>query len=101
MDPGRAERVDRLVDLIERALRAYLDSGNPESGGEVRPGEEVEGLVERALEERWDLQRLEKQYILRVLEETGGNRTRAAEILGIDRRTVYRKLKQYESGSEG
>jgi DNA-binding NtrC family response regulator len=38
---------------------------------------------------------VEKRYILRVLESTGGNKTAAAQILGFDRRTMYRKLEQF------
>jgi DNA-binding NtrC family response regulator len=41
------------------------------------------------------LERLEREYILDILRETNGHQVRAAEILGIDRRTLYRKLKQY------
>jgi two-component system response regulator HydG len=41
------------------------------------------------------LQELEKALILRTLEDTGGNRSRAAEILGINRRTLQMKLKEY------
>jgi len=41
------------------------------------------------------LKEVEKQMILKTLEETGGNRTRAAEILGISRRTIQLKLKEY------
>jgi two-component system, NtrC family, response regulator HydG len=37
----------------------------------------------------------EKALILRTLEDTGGNRSRAAEILGINRRTLQTKLKEY------
>ena len=37
----------------------------------------------------------EKEKILAVLEECGGNRTKAAERLGISRRTIYRKLEEY------
>ena len=42
------------------------------------------------------LDELERQHILHVLEETGGNRERAAIILGISARTLYRKLREYE-----
>jgi len=42
------------------------------------------------------LEELERLHILRVLEETGGNRDRAAVILGISARTLYRKLREYE-----
>lgn len=41
------------------------------------------------------LQEVEKALILRTLEDTGGNRSRAAEILGINRRTLQMKLKEY------
>ena len=43
-----------------------------------------------------DLAEVEKRYIFRVLEETEGNKARAATILGISRETLYQKLKQYE-----
>lgn len=41
----------------------------------------------------------ERRYILQVLEHTAGNRTQAAQILGIDRVSLWRKLKRY--GLEG
>ncbi len=41
------------------------------------------------------LKEVEKEMILRTLEETGGNRTHAARILGISRRTLQLKLKEY------
>ncbi len=39
---------------------------------------------------------VEKRYILRVLDSAGGNKTMAAQILGFDRRTMYRKLERFE-----
>ena len=72
-----------------------------------QPGFEPIQIVEDALDadvldgvlrERWSLAQLEKEYILRVLEATRGHRGRAADILGIDRRTLYRKLRQYGAG---
>jgi DNA-binding NtrC family response regulator len=41
---------------------------------------------------------VERRYILRVLEAVGGNKTAAAQILGFDRRTMYRKLDRYSEG---
>ena len=38
---------------------------------------------------------LERRYILRVLSLVGGNKSRAAQVLGFDRRTLYRKLERY------
>ncbi|MDE3172159.1 MAG: sigma-54-dependent Fis family transcriptional regulator [Gemmatimonadota bacterium] len=40
---------------------------------------------------------MERQRIFEVLDQTNGHRGRAATLLGIDRRTLYRKLKQYEA----
>ena len=42
-----------------------------------------------------DIQAMERDYILRVLKETGGNKTKAMEVLGISRRTFYKKWKLY------
>ncbi|HVR75243.1 MAG TPA: sigma 54-interacting transcriptional regulator [Planctomycetota bacterium] len=47
------------------------------------------------------LAEIEKQYILRVLEETEGNKARTASILGISRETLYQKLKLYEESPTG
>ena len=42
------------------------------------------------------LSALEKEHIARVLKHTGGNKKKAAEILGIERCTLYAKIKTYE-----
>ena len=41
------------------------------------------------------LEETEKAKILSVLEASGGNKTRAAETLGISRRTLHRKLNEW------
>jgi DNA-binding NtrC family response regulator len=46
--------------------------------------------------ERLTLDEVERRYAAQVLAETGGNKTRAAEILGIDRKTLYRILGEGE-----
>jgi DNA-binding NtrC family response regulator len=43
-----------------------------------------------------ELSEVERRQILRVLQETGGNKTKAAEVLGIQRRTLYKKLARIE-----
>ena len=40
------------------------------------------------------LEEMERRYISHVLERLDGNRTMAARLLGIDRKTLYRKLKE-------
>jgi len=72
-----------IDDLPER-LRDYktsritIESNDP---SELLPMEEVE-----------------RRYILRVLEAVGGNKTLAAQVLGFDRRTLYRKLERCRDG---
>ncbi len=41
------------------------------------------------------LEEMEKDYILRVLKDAGDNQSKASQILGIDRKTLYLKLKKY------
>jgi DNA-binding NtrC family response regulator len=56
-------------------------SGHPDSEGR---GEESTGSLDS----------MEKEHIIKVLKETGGNKKKAAEILGIERRTLYNKAKR-------
>ena len=42
------------------------------------------------------MEEVERRYILRVLSLAGGNKSQAAQMLGLDRRTLYRKLERYE-----
>jgi two-component system response regulator HydG len=44
---------------------------------------------------------VERRYILRTLDAVGGNKTLAAQVLGFDRRTLYRKLERYGRGTHG
>jgi two-component system response regulator HydG len=46
------------------------------------------------------MEEVERRYILRVLAQLHGNKTLAAEALGLDRRTLYRKLERYGEPSE-
>ena len=45
------------------------------------------------------LEEIELRYILHVLETVDGNKTVASRILGLDRKTLYRKLRQYGAGN--
>jgi DNA-binding NtrC family response regulator len=60
----------------------------------VSPEQPLRRLLEQGLLEQWDLDRLEREYARLVLAHVGGRRGRAAAVLGIDRRTLYRKLKR-------
>jgi transcriptional regulator with GAF, ATPase, and Fis domain len=84
--------VERWVALSPGGVVAFDDL--PEAiraGGAEAPGA---AAVVRTLEQ------LERDHIQGVLEGCGGNKTRAARILGIDRSTLYEKIEKYglESG---
>ena len=55
------------------------------------PAQTIEGMV-RGYDVLPSLKEIEKHYIARVLEKVGGNKRRAAAILGVSRRTLYRHL---------
>jgi transcriptional regulator with GAF, ATPase, and Fis domain len=65
----------------------------------IAPHAATEGAVEPAAREGGDdlvpLDEAEKRHILTVLQAAGGNQTQAAFILGIERKTLARKLKRY------
>ena len=51
-------------------------------------------------EELVPLEVIEERYIRHVLDAAGGHRTMAARILGLDRKTLYRKLSKYGAGND-
>jgi len=89
--------VRELENVIARAL-ALNPSGVvtpedlPDHVRGARPAAASLAVVAGAAQERPTLAELERRYAAQVLQETGGNKTRAAEILGIDRKTLYRLL---------
>jgi len=86
--------VRELVNLIERAV-ALCDHDTllPEDLDFSRSqDEDVEALLNESMQASISLEEVERAYVRRVLESRGGNKTDAARILGINRRTLYRKL---------
>jgi two-component system response regulator HydG len=61
----------------------------------VREGEGITTLIQRAAQELLPLEAVERAYVLDVLKRAEGNKTKAAEILGLDRKTLYRKLTEW------
>ena len=69
------------------------EEGKPGTSGQVSTPED--SLIEKASNESLTLAELERAYIEKVFEAENGNQTRAAKTLGIARRTLYRKLREY------
>ena len=117
---AQGKQVEKISHDVMDILMSYAFPGN------VR---ELENIIERAVtltsgdtvetsqlpadlrEQRFDIRRRpktefltleenEKEYIGWVLEQVNGNKTKAAEILGIDRVSLWRKLKRYSMDAE-
>ena len=90
--------VRELENAIEHAVS--LSRGNVITGDDLPSflGErdDTRDLLTRATEKRYTVADLEREYIIAVLQQTGGNKSRAAQILGMDRKTLYRKLQEYQ-----
>ena len=52
-------------------------------------------LEKRLFDDLPTLEEIERRYLMHVLEQVAGNRTRAAEVMGIDRRTLYRMAERF------
>jgi DNA-binding NtrC family response regulator len=108
-----------VVEISERAIKALKDYDWP---GNIR---ELENTIERAVvlskgngidiedivyhgitaassvfssagEKFLPLEEMEKEYIQAVLKDQHGNKSRAAKMLGIDRKTLWAKVKKYD-----
>jgi DNA-binding NtrC family response regulator len=89
--------IRELENAIERAVA--LGSGPILHVGDL-PSNLQYSASERSLDgdELVPLEILERRAIFRALQETSGDKLAAARLLGIGKTTLYRKLKQYESG---
>jgi len=94
--------VRELENALERAVTLTKGESIPRS---AIPDKIVDRKAEPLVAERQHhtptLDVIEQAYILWVLQSEGGNKTRAAEVLGIDPSTLYRKLGRYEGGAAG
>ena len=75
---------DRLITTSDLPRR-IVERATPPPAPAHHPGVSL-------IDDRPSLAELERRYVQLILSETGGNKSRAAEILGIDRRTIYRFL---------
>ena len=85
--------VRELENTIAAAV--LLETGNLLTLASVRSLIPYQGPDRRRSVELLTLEELEKRHIKQVLEVTGGSRTKAARILGVNVTTVYRKVEKY------
>jgi DNA-binding NtrC family response regulator len=73
-----------LIEPEHLMLSGSISAGSPSTGAGSQDGKEL-----------LSLETLEERHISRVLESVGGKRKEAAEILGVDPKTLYRKIQRY------
>ena len=90
--------VRELENIIERAVTlARAEKIMPEDlPATVQGSRGDRRVLDDAAERTLPLQEVEWEYIKKILEKTGGNKYQAAQALGIDRKTLYRKLAEME-----
>ena len=74
---------DTSIGLKDLPMQSQVSNGSPVP-------------LAAAVANGYTLKDLEREYILRVIESTYGNKAEAARILGVDRTTLYRKLEEYK-----
>jgi two-component system, NtrC family, response regulator AtoC len=88
--------VRELENFIERGVIMYGGSRALRFEAPMADrGRTERDLMSKARDERWTMDRLEREYIFTMLEEMRGHQGRVSEILGVNRRTLYRKLQRY------
>src|SRR5262245_21505422 len=90
--------VRELKNVLERAI-TFNDTGvmqvsEMEFGEPDEPDQPIAAVAATAPTSPQSLDEMERDHIIRVLRETGGNKKKAAEILKIERRTLYNKAKR-------
>jgi DNA-binding NtrC family response regulator len=90
--PGNVRELENTVErLVLFSRGAAVDVADlPEHIGHA-----PRGVGDRLFEDLPPLDEIERRYLLHVLERVGGNRTKAAEVMGIDRRTLYRMAERF------
>ena len=104
---GKDKGIKTINAEAEKALTSYSWPGNVRElkseieracllcrGKEIKPEHLSEKILSSCQQRIKPLSEVEKEYIERVLRLCGGNKTRAAKLLGISRLTLRRKLKE-------
>jgi len=95
--PGNVRELESAIEYAVLHARGHAIA--PEDLPEKLQSSQVRAAARAPLSALFEdlpaLDEVERRYLLYILEITGGNRTRAAEILGIDRRTLYRMIERY------
>jgi DNA-binding NtrC family response regulator len=89
--PGNVRELSHIVERAVLLAREGVVTVT-DLPADIVPGSDAAGCADSVTKDWPTLAVLERRYIDRVLSRTGGNKSRAAELLGIDRRTLARML---------
>ena len=90
--------VRELENLLESAAAVSTENPQIVTDKDLRPllGAGAVAMLGQNAGESLSLEEMERLTVKRALRTSGGNRSKAAALLGISRDTLYRKLRQYE-----
>ena len=86
-----------LEDLLGIRVDLLTPGDLPER---ISAGGGAAAILARSGDRPLTLRELEREYILETLKQTGGNKSKAAALLGLDRKTLYRKLDEYRAENQ-
>ena len=95
--PGNVRELESAIEyaVLHARGHAIVPEDLPEKLQTAQVRSAARSPLTALFEDLPALEELERRYLLYILEVAGGNRTRAAEILGIDRRTLYRMIERW------
>src|SRR6185295_1023868 len=88
--PGNVRELENTIERLVVFSRGRIDVQDLPPAIVAAPP-----IQERLFQDLPALEELERRYLIHVLDAVGGNRSRAAEVLGIDRRTLYRMAERF------
>ena len=86
--PGNIRELENIVELIINTEHLPMDFFSKNSKSNESPSFESK--------ENLSLQEVERIHVEKIINRTSGNITKASEILGVSRNTLYRKIKEYK-----
>ena len=101
--PGNVRELESAIEYAVLHARGHeiVPDDLPEKLQSAQVRAAARSPLSALFEDLPSIDELERRYLLYILEVAGGNRTRAAEILRVDRRTLYRMIERYGIDNNG